>query len=152
MADTDLHRLSMAHEDYLEAIWRILLDDPSEDGIRSVDVSELLGVTKASVSKAIATLKDSGYVVQHRYGRLSLTEEGQAYAELLWKCHRMLRTFLEEELGVEPAVADREACEMEHALSADTMRRWTLYLEAQGMEVKDYPDDSRHGRVVGHDG
>ena len=144
----DLHSLSMASEDYLEAIWRVMLDESGADAVRSVAVAELLDVSKASVNKAIATLKEHGYVIQHRYGRVSLTDEGRAYAELLWKCHRMLRTFLEEELGVDPEVADTEACRMEHALSADTMRRWTLHLESHGMGIKDYQDDSVHGRTV----
>ena len=143
----DLHSLSMAGEDYLEAIWRVMLEERGAEAVRSVAVAELLDVSKASVNKAIASLKEHGYVVQHRYGRVSLTEEGRAYAELLWKCHRMLRTFLEEELGVDPKVADQEACRMEHALSADTMRRWTLHLESQGMVIRDFTD-SEHGRVV----
>ncbi len=145
---SDLHSLSKASEDYLEAIWRVMLDEGSSDAVRSVAVAELLDVSKASVNKAVATLKEHGYVEQHRYGRIGLTEEGRSYAELLWKCHRMLRTFLEEELGVEPAVADHEACSMEHALSADTMRRWTLHMERQGMAIKDYADSSVHGRIV----
>ena len=155
MADTgeararaELHSLTMANEDYLEAIWRIMLDEDGAEAVRSVAVAELLDVSKASVAKALVTLKDKGYVVQHRYGRVGLTNEGRAYAELLWKCHRMLRTFLEEELGVEPKTADAEACLMEHALSEDTMRRWTLHLEEQGMRVKDFAEDSVHGTHV----
>lgn len=144
----ELHSLSMANEDYLEAIWRIMLEEDGAEAVRSVAVAELLDVSKASVNKALATLKDKGYVEQHRYGRVSLTEQGRAYAELLWKCHRMLRTFLEDELGVEPPTADAEACLMEHALSAETMRRWTRHLEGQGMVVKDFTDDSVHGASV----
>lgn len=142
-----LHSLTMANEDYLEAIWRIMLEEDGAPAVRSVAVAELLDVSKASVNKALATLKDKGYVEQHRYGRVGLTAEGRVYAELLWKYHRTLRTFLEEELGVDPATADAEACLMEHALSADTMRRWTLYLEGQGIKVREFSDSS-HGTNV----
>ncbi len=86
--------LSMANEDYLEAIWRIALREQSE-AVRSVDVAELLGVSKASVNKALSTLKENGYVEQHRYGRVTLTNDGAAYARRLWRSHRALRTFLE---------------------------------------------------------
>lgn len=143
----DLHRISKASEDYLEAIWRVMLDEGGAEAVRSVAVAELLDVSKASVNKAIATLKEHGYVEQHRYGRVGLSEAGRAYAELLWKCHRMLRTFLEGELGVAPEVADEEACSMEHALSADTMRRWTLYLEDHGMTIQDFSESS-HGKTI----
>ena len=82
--------------------------------------------SKASVNKAISTLREAGYVEQTRYGRVMLTEEGASYAADVWRCHRMLRTFLEHDLGVEPETADAEACLMEHALSHDTMVRWMV--------------------------
>lgn len=125
---TGTHTLSMANEDYLEAIHRIMLEHPEPGSVRSVDVAELLDVSKASVNKALTTLKERGLVEQSRYGRVALTPEGKEYAQLLWDCHRMLRRFLVEDLGVDPETADSEACRMEHALSRDTMKRWRDYL------------------------
>ena len=129
------HGLTMANEDYLEAIYRLVRENPDEEGVRSVDVAEQLGVSKASVSKALTTLKEAGFVEQTHYGRISLTESGAVYAADVWRCHRMLRAFLEADLGVDPDVADREACLMEHALSHDTMIRWISYLEKQGFSI-----------------
>ena len=105
------------------------------DGVRSVDVAEQLGVSKASVNKAVSTLRDAGYVEQNRYGRIQLTDTGLVYAKRVWRCHRMLRLFWERDLGVDPKVADEEACLMEHALSDDTQDRWLAYLEKQGIAV-----------------
>lgn len=130
------HALSRAGEDYLEAIYRISIEGSAFDGtVRSVDVADRLGVSKASVNKALSTLKESGMVAQTRYGRVSLTEEGRRYAALVWRAHRALRTFLEKDLGVEAETADIEACLMEHALSANTMERLIAYLEKQGIVV-----------------
>jgi Mn-dependent DtxR family transcriptional regulator len=127
----------MASEDYLESIYRIMVDqDAFETGIRSVDVAEQLEVSKASVNKAIATLKDRGMVEQTRYGRVTLTEQGREYGKDVWHRHRTLRLFLTEELGVDSDTADDEACLMEHDLSEDTMRRWCDYLERQGVKVE----------------
>ena len=136
-AHQDNHALSRAGEDSLEAIYRIALEDPSGDAgsVRSVDVADQLGVSKASVNKALSMLKEAGMVEQSRYGRVTLTEEGRAYAALVWRAHRALRTFLESDLGVAPETADAEACLMEHALSADTMERLVGYLERQGIVV-----------------
>lgn len=134
----DSHALSRAGEDYLEAIYRISLEGADGDGsVRSVDVAEQLGVSKASVNKALSTLKESGMVSQSRYGRVTLTEEGRSYAALVWRAHRALRTFLESDLGVDSEVADGEACLMEHVLSEDTMQRLIGYLERQGIVVPD---------------
>lgn len=130
------HSLTRAGEDYLESIYRLSLESAEGDkSVRSVDVAEQLEVSKASVNKALSQLKEMGMVVQSRYGRVVLTEEGEAYAKVVWRSHRALRTFLEHDFGVKPEVADEEACLMEHVLSADTMQRLIGYLERQGVEI-----------------
>ena len=130
------HSLTRAGEDYLEAIYCLAVEGPEEAGVRSVDVAERLDVSKASVNKALSTLKDAGMVEQTRYGRVKLTEEGRAYAARVWRSHRTLRSFLANDLGVAPETADAEACLMEHYLSDDTMNRWCDYLEKQGLEIR----------------
>lgn len=135
---TEDHALSRAGEDYLEAIYRISLESGHEGApVRSVDVAEQLGVSKASVNKALSMLKEANMVEQSRYGRVTLTPEGEKYAALVWRAHRALRSFLESDLRVEPETADAEACLMEHVLSADTMERLIAYLERQGIVVPD---------------
>ena len=130
------HTLTRAGEDYLESIYRLSLEDPSGDkSVRSVDVAEQLNVSKASVNKALSMLKETGMVVQSRYGRVTLTERGERYAALVWRAHRTLRTFLESDLGVDPQLADEEACLMEHVLSEQTTERFVAYLEKQGISV-----------------
>lgn len=132
------HQLSMASEDYLESIYRLTYEDGQEsnDGVRSVDVADQLGVSKASVNKALSTLKEAGMVEQTRYGRVRLTEQGRNYAARVWRSHRTLRSFLINDLGVDYKTADDEACLMEHYLSEDTMDRWCSYLEKQGLVIE----------------
>lgn len=130
------HALTSAGEDYLEAIYCIMTEHPGDTAVRSVDVAERLDVSKASVNKALTALKEGGYVDQNRYGRVFLTDAGREYAIIVWRRHRMLRTFLTAELGVEPAVANEEACLMEHALSEDTTQKLMSYLEKQGVVVE----------------
>ena len=132
----DDHSLTRAGEDYLESIYRLSLDSGEPDGsVRSVDVADQLEVSKASVNKALNQLKDMGMVTQSRYGRVTLTSEGEKYAKIVWSSHRALRAFLQTDLGVEPETADEEACLMEHALSADTMTRLIDYLQKQGVKI-----------------
>ncbi|MCR8908242.1 metal-dependent transcriptional regulator [Thermophilibacter sp. ET337] len=129
------HALTKASEDYLETIYRLSLEGAGDGTVRSVDVAEQLGVSKASVNKALSTLKESGMVEQSRYGRVTLTERGREYAALVWRAHRAIRLFLESDLGVEAQRADEEACLMEHVLSEDTMGRLIAYLERQGLDI-----------------
>lgn len=131
--------LTMANEDYLECIVRIEAEEPDQgtDGIRSVEIAQRLDVSKASVNKAIASLKSQGMVEQAHYGKVRLTEEGRSIGVAVWRRHRMLRAFLTDELGVEFERADEEACKMEHALSEDTMDRWIAHMERDGIKLAD---------------
>lgn len=131
----ELH-LTMANEDYLECLVRIEQEEGAEDGVRSVDVAKRLNVSKASVNKAVAALKAQGLVDQSHYGKVILTDQGRALGTAVWYRHRLIRTFLVRELGVDFERADSEACMMEHALSEDTMSRWLAYLEQQGVTVE----------------
>jgi len=131
--------LTMANEDYLECIVRIEAEEPNQgaDGIRSVEIAQRLDVSKASVNKAISSLKSQGMVEQAHYGKVRLTEEGRSIGAAVWRRHRMLRAFLTDELGVEFDRADEEACKMEHALSEDTMDRWIAHMERDGIKLVD---------------
>lgn len=131
----ELH-LTMANEDYLECLVRIEQEEGAEDGVRSVDVAKRLNVSKASVNKAVAALKAQGLVDQSHYGKVILTDQGREVGTAVWYRHRLIRTFLVRELGVDFERADSEACMMEHALSEDTMSRWLVYLEQQGVTVE----------------
>lgn len=122
--------LTPAHEDYIEAIVE-LEEEQGRTEIRSVDIATLLDVSKASVNKALQVLREAGYIDQERYGRITLTDSGRAYGAEIWGRHKALRTFLINDLGVDPEVANKEACMMEHAISAKTMERWIRWLDQQ---------------------
>ncbi len=130
----ELH-LTVANEDYLECMVRIESTHGDEEGIRSVDIAQALGVSKASVNKAVSALKEQGLVEQSHYGKVILTPQGRELGGAVWYRHRLLRTFLTQELGVDFERADSEACMMEHAVSEDTMSRWLAYLEKQGITI-----------------
>ena len=131
--------LTMANEDYLECIVRIELEDEAarDAGIRSVEIAQRLDVSKASVNKAITSLKAQGMVEQAHYGKVRLTGLGREAGTRVWRRHRMLRAFLTDELGVSFERADVEACRMEHALSDDTMNRWIEHMERSGISLED---------------
>ena len=67
-----MEKVSMSHEDYLEAI--VMLGGTTENPVRSVDIANKLGVSKASVNKAMNSLKEKGFADQPYYGDVTLTE------------------------------------------------------------------------------
>ena len=126
-----MEKVSMSHEDYLEAI--VMLGGTLEQSVRSVDVAKQMEVSKASVNKAIGLLKEKGFVEQPYYGDITLTEEGYAYAQSVYKRHRYLTAFLSKVLGINEEVAEDEACLMEHAISDDSFDKWVAYIEKLGI-------------------
>ena len=51
---------SASSQDYLEAI--LALSPQAHVGVRSVDIAEALGVSRASVSRAMGVLREAGYI------------------------------------------------------------------------------------------
>jgi Mn-dependent DtxR family transcriptional regulator len=113
-------RLTTANEDYLEAIYTL---GGQSGTVRSVDLASHLGVSKASVNKAVSTLKQAGLVEQPYYGDMTLTESGREYASSVLRRHLVLLRFLTDVLEVDSETAETEACLMEHAISSDTLDR-----------------------------
>ena len=126
-----MEKVSMSHEDYLEAI--VMLGGTQTQPVRSVDIATKLGVSKASVSKAVTSLKASGMLDQPYYGDITLTEDGYAYGCAVLKRHEMLTRFLVKEVGLSEEVAEEEACQMEHAISDDSFVKWMDYFTKIGL-------------------
>lgn len=114
--------MSKSLEDYLEAM--VELGATVESPIRSVDVAAKMGVSKASVNKAMAVLKERGFAEQPYYGDITLTEAGYEYGMAVLERHNMLYTFLTKALGIPEDRADEEACLMEHAISDESFEKW----------------------------
>lgn len=126
-----MEKVSMSHEDYLEAI--VMLGGTSTLPVRSVDIAAKLGVSKASVSKAVASLKASGMLNQPFYGDITLTEEGYEYGQAVLERHTMLTKFLVEAIGLDQEGAEEEACQMEHAISDESFEKWLAYFKSIGL-------------------
>ena len=122
-----MEKMSMSHEDYLEAI--VMLGGTTEVSVRSVDIANKPGVSKASVNKAVTSLKEKGLVDQPYYGDVTLTKDGYDYGTQVFDRHRMLELFLTKALGIEPEVAAKEACRMEHAISDDSFEKWRAFIK-----------------------
>ena len=112
-------KLRASGEDYLEAI---LVLQKQKGMVRSVDVARHMNVSKPSVSHAVATLKDGGFLTMDDGLFLHLTNIGREVAEQIYEKHR----FFTERLiaaGVDSATAERDACRIEHVISDESFER-----------------------------
>ena len=127
----NMEKVSMSHEDYLEAI--VMLGGSDTQSVRSVDIATKLGVSKASVSKAVASLKASGMLDQPYYGDITLTHDGYQYGKSVLERHEKLTRFLHEKVGLSLETAEEEACQMEHAISDESFGKWLEYFDSIGL-------------------
>lgn len=123
-------KVTESHEDYLEAI--VMLGGTDTVSVRPVDVANKLGVSKASVNKAVSVLKDAGMLDQPYYGDITLTKQGYKYGTDMYKRHKMLKRFFVA-IGVDEETAEEEACMVEHDISAATFQKWASYIESKKM-------------------
>ena len=101
---------------YLETIHVLSKTKPA---VRSIDIVEHMGYSKPSVSRAVGLLKNGGYIEVNEHGHIRLTELGLSVAMRMYERHTLLRDFLVR-LGVDPAVADDDACKIEHVISNES--------------------------------
>ena len=118
-------QLQESGEMYLETIYTLT---QTRAAVRSIDVCEHMGFSKPSVSRAIGLLKSGGFVEVDAKGYLTLTAQGEEVAKRTFDRHRLLKEVFVR-LGVSEAVADADACKIEHHISHETMTALRRYLE-----------------------
>ncbi len=141
-------KLSASLEDYLEAIFN-LADDAG--GARSKDIAAMLGVARSSVTGALQLLCDKGLANHEPYGRVTLTQQGEAVAREVVRKHDILTSFFADVLGVERETAQRAACRAEHTLGPEIIGRLLSFIDyvvASGRDGRDIAGEFRlfHGR------
>lgn len=110
------NRSKESEEDYLETIL-ILMEQLQ--AVRSVDIAEEMGYSKASISVAMKNLKEKEYIEISKEGYITLTPSGKKIASEIYERHKVITDLLIG-LGVNPVTASEEACKIEHDISAET--------------------------------
>lgn len=118
--------LTSSMEDYLEAIWVVGLEKRAP---RVKDIAKSLGVKTSSVVNAIKILSEKQLVHQEPYGYIELTQKGILKAKEIYERHKTLYKFFHEILGVDPKVAEKDACEIEHHIHRHTLNRVLKFIK-----------------------
>ncbi|MBE6544303.1 MAG: metal-dependent transcriptional regulator [Ruminococcaceae bacterium] len=116
-------------EMYLETIYVLLKKMPV---VRAIDISEYMGYSKPSVSRALGILKNGGYVTVDSDGSISLLEPGLELAHKIYERHTVLTNLLIK-LGVDAKTASDDACRIEHHISDQSFEAIKSYVEKNGI-------------------
>ena len=112
-------KLQESGEDYLETILLLLR---KQGYVRATDVAEAMHYTKASISRAVKLLRENGYIYQDAHKMIFLTEKGLQKATQIYERHQLFVAFLTEVLQIETAIAEQDACRLEHVVSNSTFQ------------------------------
>ena len=115
---------SRSEEDYLESI---LLLTEEQKFVHRIEIAKKMNVSQAAVNKAVKLLQEKGYLYEEGK-HLYFTEAGKKQALSVFERHCTLREFFLS-LGVSPATAEQDACNMEHLLSEETFAAMKKYLQ-----------------------
>ena len=75
----------------------------------------------SSVTNALKHLSEKGFINYDRYSFITLTKEGEAYAENIFLRHEVLKKFLKKVVGLNEEHAEENACRMEHVMDMDVI-------------------------------
>lgn len=118
--------LSASMEDYLEAIYHIVT---AKQAARAKDIAKRLDVNNSSVTGALRTLSEKGYINYAPYDVITLTPKGHKHAEDVVRRHEALMDFFTKVLCVDKTEASDAACKMEHAVSRTILDRLIRFVE-----------------------
>ncbi len=118
-----MNKYNQSAEDYLESILTL---GKTQTVVHRIDVAKRLGVSQAAVNKAMKLLCEREFIYEDGK-HLYLTESGKKYAENVYEKHCIIRDFLQKN-GVSAAMAEEDACRLEHVISEETFTMMKNFL------------------------
>lgn len=121
----DTIQLSASLEDYLETIYHIISE---KEVARAKEIASRLKVRRSSVTEALRSLSQKGFINYAPYEAITLTEQGRKIAEDVTHRHRALKDFFIKILAVNDRVAEDGACRVEHAAPREIIDRLRMFV------------------------
>lgn len=134
---------SSSIEDYVKVIYSYT--EWQDKPITSSQLAQRLGVANSSVSEMVRKLKDQGLVDHQPYSAIRLTPQGMRLALSMVRRHRLIETYLVDELGYSWDEVHDEAEMLEHAVSDTFIERMSAKL---GHPVRDPHGDPIPSKMV----
>lgn len=118
-------KIQESAENYLETI---LILQNQKGIVRSIDIVNELEYSKPSVSVAMKNLRENGYIEMDNEGFITLLPPGLEIAQKMYERHTLLSDWLTA-LGVSKETAVKDACRIEHVISAESFEALKAHAE-----------------------
>jgi DtxR family Mn-dependent transcriptional regulator len=143
--DSGSRDLTTVAQDYLKTIWTA--QEWSHEKVSTKLLAERIGVSASTASESIRKLADQGLVNHEKYGAVTLTDAGRRAALEMVRRHRLMETFLVNELGYGWDEVHDEAEVLEHAVSDLMLDRIDAKLGHPTRDPHGDPIPAADGRV-----
>ena len=123
---------------------------PTADDLTKETIAEAAGVSRSTVTSTLKALKSMGYVDYEPYSLVHLTEAGMHIGRDIAHRHIVIQEFFQHILQLEPNVSNDVACELEHVIPPDVIRRlgqFVLYLRSREDDWKNWQEDYKEIRL-----
>ncbi len=138
--------VSKSLEEYLKTMY--VLQKQKSD-IRVTDIAEKMQCTKASVNKAIKILAEHELVTYEVYGKIQITEAGNATARKVLEAYDIVYLFLTELLEMQADEANIEAENMKKSMNDQTINKLAKYTQSTlGMQELGCGFDINNSRCI----
>ncbi|BCW19664.1 DtxR family transcriptional regulator [Arthrobacter sp. NtRootA9] len=137
---------SSSIEDYVKVIYSFT--EWQDKPITSSQLAQRLGVANSSVSEMVRKLKDQGLVDHKPYSAITLTDAGLRLALSMVRRHRLIETYLVQQLGYSWDEVHDEAELLEHAVSDTFIERVAAQLGNPTRDPHGDPIPSADGKVL----
>ena len=112
-------------EEYVETIFVL---QNRNGNAKTGRISSHIGIKPSSVTEMLQKLQEEEYIQYEPYKGARLTETGKTLAHELLSKHKIIADFLEI-IGVQRELAEADACQIEHHVTAKTMQRLGKFVE-----------------------
>ncbi|UZO79318.1 metal-dependent transcriptional regulator [Aquimarina sp. ERC-38] len=136
---SDLNNLTKSEEDYLKALFQLLVEMRIPKVGNNL-LASYLEVSPASANNMIKKLKQKRFVDSEKYSKLILTESGKSYALHLIRKHRLWETFLHQYLNFSWEEVHEVAEQLEHIKSIKLVNELDRFMK--------YPTKDPHGESI----
>jgi DtxR family Mn-dependent transcriptional regulator len=118
----------MRHKTIEEYIEIICVLEQRDGRAQTGMIASRLGVKPPSITEMLQKLEREGLIQYESYSGATLTSSGKKMARELMQKHRVIADLLEI-LGIDREKAETDACEIEHHVSPETLKRLEQFVK-----------------------
>jgi len=118
----------MRHKTIEEYIETIFVLEQRNGRAQTGMIAAQMGVKPPSITEMLRKLEKEGLIHYESYNGATLTSSGRKMARELMQKHRILADLFEI-IGIDRELAEVDACQIEHHVSPETLKRLEQFVE-----------------------